>query len=243
MRRLVAFLGRDHLAKRSVTGASPASGCICPSMYSRRARFFIVLVARRSPAAVHLLPEPLEHVVLDTDGDPGLSAAAFGSALHASRLSEVVVPLHRLPSYCLRSVRVGFARRDPPFRHRFATRTPSTSRRSSASIAQCSQSRFSCWVAVRHRLITISSSQRCLRVREVKGPCYAQLCGCSSRACPIQSRCEVYAQIVRSPRLARMPPNKALQLTSHSVLRSCRGTVWRRTLALRSSRGGAVARS
>jgi hypothetical protein len=42
---------------------------------------------------------------------------------------------------------------------------------------------------------------------------------------------------------ASPPPNKALQLTSHSVLRSRRGTVWRRTLALRSGRTGALARS
>lgn len=39
------------------------------------------------------------------------------------------------------------------------------------------------------------------------------------------------------------PPNKALQLTSHSAFQSVRGTVWRRTLGLRSGRGGAVARS
>jgi hypothetical protein len=39
------------------------------------------------------------------------------------------------------------------------------------------------------------------------------------------------------------PPNKRLQLTSHSAFQSIRGTVWHRTQALRTSRGGAVARS
>jgi plasmid stabilization system protein ParE len=39
---------------------------------------------------------------------------------------------------------------------------------------------------------------------------------------------------------ASAPPNK---LPIHSVFQLVRGTVWRRTLVLRSSRGGAVARS
>ena len=42
---------------------------------------------------------------------------------------------------------------------------------------------------------------------------------------------------------ALAPPNKALQLTSHSAFQSACGRVWHRTWALRASRGGAVARS
>ena len=59
-----------------------------------------------STSGVHLLPKPIDHVVVEAYGDPGLSA---GDRNHSAppTLPKVVFLLHlRLPSYCRRSLRV-----------------------------------------------------------------------------------------------------------------------------------------
>ena len=57
------------------------------------------------------------------------------------------------------------------------------------------------------------------------------------------SRALALAPGPRTVHLDRAPPDKALQLASHSAFQSVHGTVWHGTQALRPSRGGAVARS
>src|SRR5436305_10341233 len=55
---------------------------------------------------MHLLPKPVDHLFVEADGDPCFSS---GNRYHSASLTlgEVVFLLHcRLPSYCLRSLRV-----------------------------------------------------------------------------------------------------------------------------------------
>jgi hypothetical protein len=58
------------------------------------------------PSRMHLLPKPVDHVVVEPDGDPGLSLRDRNHSA-ALTLRKVVLLRHRrLPSYCLRSLRV-----------------------------------------------------------------------------------------------------------------------------------------
>src|SRR5207249_7156046 len=117
----------ELLAKDAPNGTlerfGPTSGVLTQRVVDER----LVTAAARG---MHLLPEPVDHVVVEADSDPGLPRRDrdHGAPL---ALAEIVLLLHRrLPPYCFRSLRVaGLAeiRRIP--RHVYTTTStrPSTS--------------------------------------------------------------------------------------------------------------------